>query len=466
MESLKKVIGNENKKSQYPSEFKKNNNSITGNKNIAEEFNNFFVNIGPQLARGITKCKENCMQYLSREHEGSMFLEPVTETEVFNVVNKFTNKTSKGYDDIDMTLLKNVIHVILYPIVLMCNKSLESGVFPDSMKTAKVIPLFKKGDPQDFSNYRPVSLLPQFSKILEKVFNNRLMSFVDSHSILNNGQYGFRNGHSTSSAILELLEELTNGIEKSKSTIGVFIDLKKAFDTIDHNILIKKLEFYGIRGIANDWICSYLSNRFQHVLINDCCSSNLKITCGIPQGSIIGPTLFILYINDICNVSSILKLILFADDTNIFYSGKDVNNVCHIMTEELRKINVWFMVNKLSLNVSKTNYMLFGNNRNMVDCSIYINNIEIERVYVTKFLGLHIDCKLDWKVHIQNVKNKIAKNCAILTKVRHKLNDAAMYTLYMSFIVPYLNYCCEIWGNNYVSRTKPLFLLQKRQFVL
>ena len=141
---LKKVIGNENKKSQYPSEFKKNNNSITGNKNIAEEFNNFFVNIGPQLARGITKCKENCMQYLSREHEGSMFLEPVTETEVFNVVNKFTNKTSKGYDDIDMTLLKNVIHVILYPIVLMCNKSLESGVFPDSMKTAKVIPLFKK----------------------------------------------------------------------------------------------------------------------------------------------------------------------------------------------------------------------------------------------------------------------------------------------------------------------------------
>ena len=185
------------------------------------------------------------------------------------------------------------------------------------------------------------------------------MSFVDSHSILNNGKYGFRNGHSTSSAIIELLEELTNGIEKSKSTIGVFIDLKKAFDTVDHDILIKKLEFYGIRGIANDWIFSYLSNRFQHVLINYCCSSNLKITCGIPQGSIIGPILFILYINDICNVSSILKLILFADDTNIFYSGKDVNNICHIMTKELRKINVWFMVNKLSLNVSKTNYICY-----------------------------------------------------------------------------------------------------------
>ena len=173
---------------------------------------------------------------------------------------------------------------------------------------------------------------------------------------------------------------------------------------------------------------------------------------------------FIVYINDICNISSILKLILFADDSNIFYSGKDVNNICHIMTEELRKINVWFKVNKLSLNVSKTNYMLFGNTRNMVDCGIYINNIEIDRVYVTKFLGLHIDCKLDWKVltSIQNIQIKLPK--IVLYWPEYDINWMMLLCIHYicHFIVPYLNYCCEIWGNNYVSRNKTIILVTKK----
>ena len=189
------------------------------------------------------------------------------------------------------------------------------------MKTAKVIPLFKSGDNDTFSNYRPVSLLSQFSKILEKIFYNRLESFINKQNILAEEQFGFRKSRSTSMAISLLIENLTDMNDEKKFTTGVFIDLKKAFDTIDHNILLKKLDHYGIRGIANSWIRSYLSERNQFVSLDDFNSSLMDITFGVPQGSILGPQLFIIYINDICNVSDVLKLVLFADDTNIFCSG-------------------------------------------------------------------------------------------------------------------------------------------------
>ena len=191
------------------------------------------------------------------------------------------------------------------------------------MKVAKIVPIFKCGDNQLCTNYRPVSLLPQFSKVLEKLFNNRLMSFVNRNNILYDGQYGFRQNFSTSLAILELVEEITSNIDNHHVTVGVFIDLKKAFDTIDHSILLRKLEIYGVRGIASKWLNSYLMDRKQFVQLNNESSNYMSVQCGIPQGSIIGPSLFILYINDLHNVSDILNFILFADDTNIFLSGKN-----------------------------------------------------------------------------------------------------------------------------------------------
>ena len=177
------------------------------------------------------------------------------------------------------------------------------------MKVAKVIPIFKGNDKQIFTNYRPISLLPQFSKILEKLFNVRLDNFIERHSILSNSQYGFRPNMSTSLALLELTEEITSALDKKKSSIGDFIDLKKAFDTIDHTLLLEKLRHYGVRGVANDWLSSYLENRLQYVSFGDTDSTLRNVICGVPQGSILGPKLFILYINDICNVSPVLKFI-------------------------------------------------------------------------------------------------------------------------------------------------------------
>lgn len=256
------------------------------------------------------------------------------------------------------------------------------------------------------------------------------MSFIASQNILYSGQYGFRNNLSTSLAIMDLVEELTSAIDSSKFTVGVFIDLKKAFDTINHDILIKKLEIYGVRGIASDWIRCYLSNRKQYVLYNDTSSDLCDIVCGVPQGSILGPALFLLFINDLCNVSNTANFILFADDTNIFQTGSSINELCKSVSEELAKLDTWFKVNRLSLNVNKTNFMIFTNNAINCDPKVNINGSEIERVFNTKFLGVIIDSKLTWIHHIKHIKGKVAKNLSVMHKVKHLLHQKALHTLY------------------------------------
>ena len=461
---LNQCMGKNKSRSSLPKCFKVNNVEINDSEEIANGFNNFFVNVGPSLAENIPKSDEDSFKdYIQYKSGYSMFLEPTCAKEIMNIIKTFQSKDSYGHDGLSMKIVKIISEVIAGPFSHVCNRSFESGVFPDKMKLAKIVPIFKSGDNQVYTNYRPVSLLPQFSKVLEKLFNNRLMSYINKNNILYNGQYGFRQNFSTSLAILDLIEEITTSIDNHNVTVGVFIDLKKAFDTIDHSILLKKLEIYGIRGIAANWLNSYLSDRKQFVQYSDVNSNDMAIKCGIPQGSIIGPSLFILYINDLHNVSKILNFILFADDTNIFLSGKNLTEVCDIMTSELKKLDAWFKVNKLSLNVSKTNYMVFGKTKGVSDnCHIYINDVELEQVSSTKFLGVYIDDKLNWHKHILHVENKIAKSLSIMYKVKYLLDEAALLTIYTSLILPYLNYCIEIWGNTYPSNLKGIIVLQKR----
>ena len=294
------------------------------------------------------------------------------------------------------------------------------------------------------------------------MFNIRLKSFIKKFSILYNSQYGFRNNFSTALALTELVEEITNTNDLGKCQISLFIDLSKAFDTINHQILLTKLDNYGIRGIALDWLKSYLTNRSQFVDINGKYSKKANITCGIPQGSIIGPILFILYINDLHKVSNRLKFILFADDTTILCEGDNVQTAAKMFNKEILKVNKWFQANRLSLNLTKTHYMVFNGGKKSGNTEIIINNNNIDRVDSTKFLGVLIDQKLTWNEHIKLVESKIAKSIAIMYRVKHIIEPNTLLTLYCSLVLPYLDYCSEVWGNNYNSRLNNLCIMQKR----
>jgi hypothetical protein len=266
-------------------------------------------------------------------------------------------------------------------------------------------------------------------------------------------------------AIMDMYDKISLAIDKCEFALGIFIDLSKAFDTLNHVILLKKLEHYGIRGVALDLIESYLVNRFQYVSFNDNSSGLKRISCGVPQGSILGPLLFLVYINDIINCSDIMKFILFADDTNLFFSGDDLWKLMSSVNTELIKLSDWFKSNKLSLNIKKTNYIIFGNKKipkSLNQFQLSIDGNILEQVENTKFLGVYIDNKLNWSRHIEHVALKIAKSLGVMNRVRNVLPYSILLTLYHTLVYPYLTYCNIIWGCAKPSLLNRLVVLQKR----
>ena len=239
------------------------------------------------------------------------------------------------------------------------NLSVQTGKYPTKLKISKIIPVFKNDDDLDPSNYRPISLLSVFNRIFEKTMYNRLINFVEKHQLLSDVQYGFRKNHSTHHAVLDIVNTIQSNMDNKLFTCAVLIDLAKAFDTVDHSILLKKLYIYGIRGCLYDWFQSYLSGRSQTTNINNHISDKQNIKRGVPQGSVLGPLLFLLYINDICNSSKVLKFHLFADDTNILYSNKDLASLESVMNTELAKLQDWFSANKLTINIKNQTSLFF-----------------------------------------------------------------------------------------------------------
>ena len=330
------------------------------------------------------------------------------------------------------------------------------------MKLAKVIPIFKKGDPCNVCNYRPISLLTSISKILEKIVYSRTIKFLKVNNIFCETQFGFREKHNTSHAILTFLDKVARATDNHDHTIGVLFDFSKAFDTINHDILLYKLCHYGIRGIALKWFESYLCNRQQFVCINNSNSSVKNVCCGVPQGSILGPLLFILYINDFRNSSKLLSFLLFADDSNIFYSHHDPQLLLNTLNTELLIVADWIKSNKLSLNLDKTNYMLFSNAIDYLPGQIMFDNIPLKRVHYSKFLGIIIDEDLTWKPHINNVCTIVSRNIGIINKLKLCFPKTTLLTLYYALIYPYLNYGILAWGNACKTLLDRILLLQKK----
>ena len=443
------------------SQITSNGQEITSPEIISEIFNDYFNNIALNLASNIPTTDLNPLHYVPF-NENSFFMRPVSNNECIVIIENLKN-TKSDFNTFPVYLLK-IFRYILAPIICkLVNLSFTNGIFPSSLKSSIIVPIHKKGDSTILNNYRPISLLPTFSKIFERCIFNRLLNFIDRYSLLETNQFGFRKKKSTEDAILDLTNKIYQSLNNKEYSIGVFIDYSKAFDTIDHQILLKKLEKYGVRGIPLQLFRSYLSNRKHKTKIQDNLSSSKSINIGLPQGSILSPLIFILYINDLNYVSNSFEKVLFADDTALTFTNKNFNSLIQTCNIELEKFNKWSIANKLSINTDKTYCMLFTNRQvpNLLP-PIYLNNKIIKYQNTVRYLGLMLDNRLKFDIHIETISKKISKSTGIFYKLRSITGGECLNILYHSLVSPYLSYCSLIWGKAYPTHLKCLETLQKR----
>ena len=445
-----------------------NGKTIKNDKEIANALNTYFTNIGQDLSGKIIPTEQSFMDYLPNRVPKSIFMKPMDDIEIATEINLLHNKKSV-LDIFNISIIKYIKDEIIPALVLIFNKSITEGIFPDMLKTAKVIPIFKKGDDFIPGNYRPISLLSVFDKLLEKIIYRRLKSFLDKFKILYKYQFGFRTNHSTSHALIDITEYIYNALDKGHFVLGIYIDLKKAFDTVNHDILIKKLDHYGIRGVTLDWFRSYLKDRKQVTYINETLSEVSKMcNFGVPQGSVLGPLLFLLYINNINHSLNEVIIKLFADDTNCFFSGEDFDSLMEIVTSEMNSLQNWINANKLTINFdpNKSCYNVFKpKNKNLpsgYDRGIQMGENILTYKESTNYLGIILDDKMNWKAHIAETTSKITKYAGIFAKVRYMMPRRCLTTLYNSFTFPKINYGIEAYGNTTLETLRPLKVAQNR----
>ena len=452
--TIDETLNRRKNKSKFPSEFIVNNRSIADQKEIADQFNIFFSNIGSTLSDSIEidDSTLDFTDYLNNPTQHHFNFNTITESETLSIINKLKSKNSSGKDEISTKLLKSIKDEIAKPLPIIINQSLKTGVFPDALKIAKVKPLYKKGDNFCLNNYRPISLLPTISKIFERVMFTQLYSYLNANNLLSEQQYGFRSQHSTELACVKLVDYITtemDNIKKIKTPTAIYLDLSKAFDTLNFNILLNKLQYYGINGISLSLIRNYLTNRFQYVQFENSESDLLEIKTGIPQGSILGPLFFSIMINDLVNSSNKFKFLMYADDTTIYFNLEDfpIENREVLINNELEKDNKWLKLNKLAVNVDKTKSMLFHKRRPVTPIQFSMNNRIIDVVQHFNYLGIMLDADMSWKTHVAMVRNKLSRINGILHRLKYIYPQNILITLYKSLFVPHINYGSLLWGH-------------------
>ena len=456
-------IMNKNKSSSFPEYFLVNGHRTTDHTIIANEFNKYFTNIGINLAEQINSPhNRSFIDYLNSPSSHNFKFELINADIVIKTIDSLKPKTSYGHDRITNKLLKFTKDQLAEPLAFIINQSIEEGIFPDKLNIAKVLPLYKKNDKFVFDNYRPISILPSVSKVFERIIHNQIYEYFSKHELFYKSQYGFRQNHSTELAAIELIDRIIKQMDINCVPINIFLDLSKAFDTLDHNILLHKLRYYGINGKSLELLDSYLKNRFQFVEFQNTNSDYLELKCGVPQGSILGPLLFIIYVNDLNVATTHLHPLIYADDTTLctnLTSFQNNSNLEIVLNSELDSVNTWLKLNKLSLNISKTRAIQFHNpQRNVVYPSLYIERHKIDFVSEFNFLGIIIDSHLKWKSHIDMVSKKISKTIGILNKLKNFLPTSAMMNIYNSLILSHLSYGLLIWG----WKSHKLYKLQKK----
>ena len=429
---------------------------ITDSHKIASDLNTLFSNVGKLAsakANGKAKQKgknKKSGPKMSKRIKSKFVFEEISSEFVHRELSKLDCTKSVGLDDLHPRLLKVSAHLIASPIALIFNHSIQTGHFPQDFKLAKIIPIPKSESSNDINNYRPISLLSIVSKVFERAVHSQLLSFLKKENLLSERQSGFRPKHSTSTCLTEICDFLYEHLDKGRLIGAVFLDLRKAFDIIPHDLLIKKLSSYGLDGIALKWFESYLKGRQQCVSFKGATSDFLPVYSGVPQGSILGPLLFCIYINEISDLPlhPQTKISLYADDTAIFSSGFGVHSVQKQLQADIKVISQWFLENGLIVNTDKTKVMLFASSKRKktAELNIVMDGELLEKVTKFKYLGVVVDQNLDWTPHVNEVIKKLCSSVACIRRIRHCVTKSTLTQLYYSLFLPHIDYCCTAWG--------------------
>lgn len=439
---------------------------------------NVAQNLDSNQNRPINFNSFECKNLFNEKHQPrSMFIDPIMPQEIASVIQSLKNGTSPGIDGINSSIIKAIYPKIMTVLIFLINFSFETGIFPAALKNAVVIPIHKSSLTTVCNNFRPISLLSTFSKIFEKIMKSKLVKYFDTTNFLSSNQFGYRNNLSTEHALQHFMVEVYDGLNEGKYVTGLFLDIRKAFDTVNHEILLSKLWKIGIRGVPYNWFESYLLNRKQCVKIQNSYSKMGTIEQGVPQGSVLGAFLFLIYINDFCNGTFKGNLTSFADDTALCYVYSDLNLMENHINYDLKAIQWWFTENKMCLNVDKTKYINFSLRRKFYfnDYLLYkcVNCLtkptrcetfckEVGRTTSIKYLGLTLDQEVNWKVHISNLKSKLNSSLRLFYFLRDLCDENILRMLYFSIVQSRIEYGISFWCGTYTSSMNVIYIQQKQ----